>query len=74
LELQANSDPTVPRESVPFASIIDRVIATDLRESLKKQSWRVRIARLARKYWHWAIGSAVLGLSAMMALAFVLSR
>jgi DNA-binding response OmpR family regulator len=73
LELPAINDPTVPRESVPFASIIDRVIATDLRSSLKKQPWPVRVKRMVMKYWHWAIGSTVLGVSAMLVLAFMLS-
>jgi hypothetical protein len=58
---------------VPFASLIDRVTATDLRSSLNKQPWRVRLARMSVRYWQWAVGGAVLGLSAMLALAFVLS-
>ena len=73
LQLPVDSDPTVPRESVPFASLIDRVTATDLRSSLNKQPWRVRLARMSVRYWQWAVGGAVLGVSAMLALAFALS-
>lgn len=73
LEMPADNDPTVPRDSVPFASIIDRVAATDLRIALKNESWSTRVMRLAKDHWHWVVGGAVLGVSAMMALVLALS-
>jgi DNA-binding response OmpR family regulator len=71
--LPADGSSTNTREAVPFASIIDRVTATDLRSALDKQPWHTRLSRFALHNWHWVLAATVSGLFAMFALAFLLS-
>jgi hypothetical protein len=73
LTLPAGNTASDSRDAVPFASLIDRVTATDLRQSMNAVPWRVRLARMSMKHWHWALGGVVLGLAAMLGLAMVLS-
>jgi DNA-binding response OmpR family regulator len=73
LSLSSNTLANAPSDAVPFASLIDRVTVTDFRKSLDKIPWHVRFSRIALRNWHWALGGTLLGLAAMLALAFLLS-
>jgi hypothetical protein len=73
LKLPADPAQSDTRDAVPFASIIDRVTATDLRQSLEGQRWHIRLARISLRNWHWALCGIVGGVGAMIALAFLLS-
>ena len=73
LAITASADASNSLESVPFASLIDRVTANDLRSAIDNPAWHVQLIRLGKQHWHWALGGIALGLGAMFAIALTLS-
>ena len=73
LATTASADASGSLESVPFASLIDRVTANDLRSAIDNPAWHIQLIRLGKQHWHWALGGIALGLGAMFAIALTLS-